>query len=152
MTTNELHLPGNTDVPIVCDMSAAEDTPDERIAEWGELFDRALLGRERRPDSVVLSFKDESGTREQVEDLARRDHACCPFLDYRIETTGEGVRLTTSNVVTGEERASIDVFLDTLYDLPDQTRPDMASFTGDLADRGVNMVEAPAKSKRFELG
>ena len=29
--------------------------------------------------------------REQVEDLARREHACCPFLDYRVEATGDEV-------------------------------------------------------------
>jgi hypothetical protein len=35
----------------------------------------------RRPDSVVLRFRAHA--REQVEELARREHACCPSVDYR---------------------------------------------------------------------
>jgi hypothetical protein len=151
MTTRLLHLPGQTNVPIACDMSAAKDTPDERIAEWSKLFEKALLSRERLADSVVFSFRDDPGTRERLEDLARREHACCPFLDYRVDVVDDDLTWTTTNVVTGDERASIDVYLDALLALPDHAGSDMEGLLDQLADRGVNVVESSA-GKRFELG
>lgn len=99
-------------------MRTARDTPDERLAEYGALFERALLRRERRADAVVFWFRGDAGTREHVDDLARREHACCPFLEYRVETIGEEVVWTTSHPVTGAERAGVDVILDAFYDLP----------------------------------
>jgi hypothetical protein len=36
-----------TTTPIVCDMTNASDTGPERLAEYQQLFTRALIGRER---------------------------------------------------------------------------------------------------------
>jgi hypothetical protein len=94
-------------------MSAARDTPEERLAEYGELFERALLGRERREDAVVLTFTVDA--REPDEDLARREHACCPFVDYLVEIDGEQVRWTTTNTIHGD--GAVDVMLDAMYGL-----------------------------------
>ena len=110
-----LHLPARTGAPIACDMSTARDTPEERLAEYHELFERALRGRERGTDSVVLRF--DADAREQVEDLVQREHACCPFVDYRVETAGDEVIWTTTNPMAGDERAAVDVMLDSLYAL-----------------------------------
>jgi hypothetical protein len=117
--TNSLHLPARPDAPIACDMSGAVDTPDERLREYDRLFRSVLLRRERRADSVSFWFRADPGTREALEELARREAACCPFVDYRVETAGDEVVWTTTNVVTGEGRAEIDGFLDALHALPD---------------------------------
>jgi hypothetical protein len=93
--TTVLHLPARAGAPIACDMSTARDTPDARLAEYRELFERALRGRERRADGVVLRF--DAAARGQVEDLAGREHACCPFADYRVEIAGDEVIWTTTN-------------------------------------------------------
>jgi hypothetical protein len=116
--TTILHLQARPDAPIACDMSSARDTPDERLAEYRELFERALRHRERRADGVAFAFRADAGTREQVDDLARREHACCPFLDYRIETAGDEVIWT----ITGDGRAGVDVILDAFHALPDHAR------------------------------
>jgi pimeloyl-ACP methyl ester carboxylesterase len=105
-------------------MSTAEDTPEARIAEWRGLFDRSLLRRERHTESVSLYFRDEPGMRERLEDLSGREHTCCPFLDFRIETVDDELIWTTSNVVTGDERADIDRLLDAFYALPDHAAAD----------------------------
>lgn len=149
--TNTLHLPAQTNVPLACDMSNARDTPDERIAEWRELFDNVLLDRERRADSVVLAFRADPGRREQLEDLARREHACCLFLDLRLEDVGEELIWTTANVLTGDHRAHIDTFLNALYALPDHTASDMAGLLDQFAEHGHHVVTSPADSRRFEL-
>ena len=76
--TDVLHIPAQLDAPIACDMSNAEDTADERLADYQRQFGRALLRRERREDSVVFAFRADGGTREALHDLARREAACCP--------------------------------------------------------------------------
>jgi hypothetical protein len=121
--TNVLHLPAQSVDAISCDMSTAVDTPDERLREYGRLFERALLRRQRRADAVVFSFRADPDTRRAVDDLARREAACCPFLDYRVETLGDEVIWTTTNLTTGDRRGSVDVILDAFHDLPDATPP-----------------------------
>jgi hypothetical protein len=118
--TDTLHLPGRPDAPIVCDMSTASDSPDERLHEYTRLFERALLGSERRSDSVVFRFRADAGTRETVDDLVRREAACCPFADYLVETVGDEVVWTITNRVTGERQASVDAILDEFHALPDR--------------------------------
>jgi hypothetical protein len=109
--TSVLQLPADPGAPIACDMSVAPDTPGQRLAEYGELFARALLRRERPSGSVVFALRAAPGVREQVDDLARREAACCPFLEYRVETVGDEVLYTMSN----PGRADADVVLDAFY-------------------------------------
>ena len=117
-------------------MSTAPDTPDERLAEYGRLFERALLRRERLPDRVTFAFRAEGGTREAVEDLARREAACCPFLDHHVETAGNEVIWSIANLVTGVERATADVTLDAFYTLPDHPGSDYGGLLDRLELRG----------------
>ena len=109
--TNVLHLPARAAAPIACDMSSAPDTPGERLQEYERLFERALLQRERRPGAVVFRFRPEA--RAAVEDLARREAACCPFLGHRVEAE-------LIWTITGDERA--EAVLDAFHDLPDLAR------------------------------
>jgi hypothetical protein len=136
--TTVLHLQASAGAPIACDMSTARDTPEERLAEYGELFQRALLGRERRDDGVVLLFTAEA--REQVEDLARREHDCCPFVDHQVEVAGEQVRWTTTNTIHDEERAAVDAMLDALHELPEHAGSGIDGYLARLAERGVDVV------------
>jgi hypothetical protein len=116
--TDILYLPARAGAPIACDMSTARDTPEQRLAEYGQLFEQALLGRERRADGVVFVFRDRPGIRERLDDLAHREHACCPFLDYRVETVGDEVIWTIANPVGGDERDGVDAILDAFHALP----------------------------------
>ena len=83
-----MHLPARPGAPVACDMSGAGDTPKERLREYSRLFDTVLLRHERDADRVTLSFRADPGVRDAVEDLARREAACCPFLDQRVEADG----------------------------------------------------------------
>ena len=74
--------------PIVCDMSSAPDTPDERLAEYDRLFATALTHRRRSSTGVVFTFRAGSGVLEWVEDLSEREAACCPFMAYEVESDG----------------------------------------------------------------
>jgi len=136
--TNVLHLPARPGAPIACDMRTAADTPDERLAEYRKLFAHALLRRQRRGQAVVFAFRATPGTRTQVEDLARREAACCPFLDYRVETAGGEVSYT----ITSPERPDANATLDAFYALPDQPGSDSAGLLDQLAAHGVRVIEA----------
>ncbi|HET8758568.1 MAG TPA: hypothetical protein VFM58_21285, partial [Solirubrobacteraceae bacterium] len=67
-------------------------------------------------DHVVLTFRGD--VRDTIEELARREAACCPFLDYRVETAGDAVVWTITNPRTGDDRAEADHTLDAFYELP----------------------------------
>jgi hypothetical protein len=146
---NVLHLQAPSAAPIACDMSAADDTPDERLREYGRLFEGGLLRRERRADAVVFWFRADPGTRDAVDDLARREAACCAFLDYHVETVGDEVIWTTTNPIAGDGCASADVILDAFHDLPDHSGSDHAGLLGRLAEYDVHVIEAGGE--RFEL-
>jgi hypothetical protein len=113
--TTVLNLPARPGAPVACDMSGAPDTPDERLVAYRELFERALTARERGSDDVVLTFRADA--RATVDELARREAACCPFLDYRVETVDGHVRWTITNPRTGDDRAEAAATLEAFYTL-----------------------------------
>jgi hypothetical protein len=118
--SDDLQLPARPGARIACDMRTAVDTPDQRLDAYRRLFADALIRRERQDGAVVLTFRASGETRARVDDLARREAACCPFVDYRVETVGEEITWTITNPVTGEDRASAEVMLDAFHELPDQ--------------------------------
>jgi hypothetical protein len=115
--TTVLDLPARPGAPIACDMSTAPDTPDERLAEYGRLFEHALVRRERGERTVVFAFRATPETRAAIESLARREAACCPFVDYRVEATEDEVIFTITD--PRPERAEVDVILDAFHALPE---------------------------------
>ena len=87
--TELLHIAAMPGAPIACDMSTAPDTPAERRAAYDRLFARALISRDERDDGVVFRLRADGHTRAELEELTRREAACCPFADYRLEAAGE---------------------------------------------------------------
>jgi hypothetical protein len=114
-----LHIPAQPDARIACDMSTASDSPEQRVDEYRRLFADALIGRERRDGTVAFAFRGDPRIRATVLDLARREAACCPFLDYRIETIGQELAWTIANPIGGGDRATAEVMLDIFYALAD---------------------------------
>jgi hypothetical protein len=145
--TTVLHIPARLDAPIACDMSTAQDTPRDRLGDYGRLFERALTGRERRADSVVLTFSSDA--REAVEDLVRREAACCPFVDYRVDVTDDQLVWTTTNPRSGDDRADVDTILEALYELPDHVGSGLEGYFERLAARGIDVIQAAPD--RYEL-
>jgi hypothetical protein len=113
------HIPARADAPIACDMSAARDTPRQRLDEYARLFADALIDRERRDGAVSLVFRDDPRIRATVEDLTHREAGCCPFFDYRVETIGEKLVWTITNPISSEDRAAAETMMEIFYELPD---------------------------------
>jgi hypothetical protein len=100
-------------LPIACDMSSAPDTPEQRLAEYDRLFAIALSRRQRTATGVVFTFRPGPGVLEWVEDLSRREAACCPVLDYQVESRGTRVVWTIE-----ADQPAARVILDEFYRLP----------------------------------
>ena len=126
--TTVLHLPSRADAPIACDMTTAVDTPAERLAEYARLFEASLARRERRDASVVFVFRSSAGTSELVAELARREAACCPFMEYRVETSGDELIYT----ITGAARDGVGAMLDAMYALPESPRSGWPAHVADI--------------------
>jgi hypothetical protein len=76
-------------IPIVCDMTDAPDTPEERLAEYRALFASALVARERTETGI--RFRLRGDILEQVRALAAKEKRCCGFFDFEITFDGDEV-------------------------------------------------------------
>jgi hypothetical protein len=131
--------PTGTTTPIVCDMTDAPDTAEERMAEYGRLFAQALTGRERTDEGTRLRFRADDGVEAWVRDLAARDKACCPFLDIAVSTHGGEVWWDAS-VVDSVDDDIARTILDEFYNLPDTIADGVAGLEGRLNERGLEVT------------
>jgi hypothetical protein len=132
-TTGSLVIAERPGAPIACDMRSASDTPDERIAEYGRLFAHALIERERTADAVELRFAAKPGVAQWIEDLVRREAACCPFFSYAVRVEGDRIIWRTSSAAGPAAQAMIDE----LHALPERFADGFEGLLGRLAGRGA---------------
>ena len=89
--TTLLAIPSAPEAPIACDLSGARETPTQRRAEYGRLFDQAFVDRASTGTEVLFRFAVRPGVVEWLLDLVRREATCCPFLSYEVDLAGEHV-------------------------------------------------------------
>src|SRR5689334_5461689 len=123
--------------PIVCDMTNARDTAEERMAEYGRLFAQSLAGRERSEEAVRLRFRADDGVEAWVRDLAAREKACCQFYDFAV-SAADGEVCWDIRLVDGvaADDAVARALLDEFYEAPDTVARGVAVMKERLADRG----------------
>jgi hypothetical protein len=123
--------------PIVCDMTTAPDTEDERMAEYRRLFGEALVGRERTsPEQIRYRFRAAPGVEAWVRDLAAREKACCAFFGYEI--TVEGDEVLWDAAVPGNDMARVT--LDEFYALPDTLAESFDDVRERFAQHGLQII------------
>ena len=96
--------------PVACDMSNARDTPEERLAEYRQLFATALTTRERTGLGIRFRFRADPGVEEWVRDLAAREKACCPFFGFAVAVEGDEVRWDAAVPDTDAAKAVLEDF------------------------------------------
>lgn len=130
--------------PIVCDMTAAPDTEEERLVEYRRLFAQALKGKERTADGIRFRFRAEPGVEMWVRDLAAREKACCAFYVYTVSVDGDEVIWDCAGPDDDTARAILDEF----YVLPDilGENPDtgMDTLRERFARHGLAVITGPA--------
>ena len=126
-------------IPIVCDLTDARDTAQERMAEYGRLFAQSLAGRARTGQRVRLRFRADDGVEAWVRDLAAREKACCPFYDFRITVTGGEVcwEIGLVDGVADGDQDMARAMLDEFYDAPDNVAGGVTGMKQRLADAGI---------------
>jgi hypothetical protein len=144
--------PTTATTPIACDLTDAPDTADERMAEYGRLFARALTGRERTDERVRLRFRADEGVQAWVRDLAAREKACCPFYDFAISTDGGEVRWDISlvdGVAPGDAHLA-RTLLDEFYHAPDNAAGGVAGMRERLAGSGFTITTESGTVMRMD--
>ena len=72
----------------------------EEVGEIGKLLmaaaERSVAEPQRTPEGYVLRLAPGDEVEAALREFARRDKACCPFLDFRIEQDENELRLFVS--------------------------------------------------------
>jgi hypothetical protein len=122
-------------MPIVCDLTNAPDTGEQRLAEYGRLFGEHLVDRERTGAGIRFRLRAAEGVEAHVRELAAREKACCAFFDFQVRVVGDEVHWDAWVVDDDIARAVLDEF----YDLP-VTAPDRPEeIEARLRERGLEV-------------
>jgi hypothetical protein len=71
-----------TGIPIACSLTSADAT--DRSNEWQRFMVDHVGGIERSETSARLRLNEGDAAVLAATDLAKREKACCPFLDFRL--------------------------------------------------------------------
>lgn len=122
-------------VPVVCDMTTATDTTEERLALYRHVFGK-LTGRERTESGIRFRFQAEEGLSEVIRDVAAREKACCAFFDFDIREDGNAI--TWDSTVIDDPIAR--QILDEYYELPDTLAEGTEALFDRFAAKGLTVV------------
>jgi hypothetical protein len=131
-------------IPIVCDMTNAVDTTDERLDDYRRLFGHDLIGRERTNAGIQFRFGARDGLAAEIRDLAAREKACCAFFDFDIREYGDEITWDASVVDDPIARQILDEY----YALPDTLNESTADLFDRFAQQGLEIVIDDNGTKR----
>lgn len=123
-------------VPIVCDMTDAPDTAEERLGEYRRLFGRDLIGRERTEEGIRFRFRTRDGLATEIRDLAAREKMCCAFFNFDISEHGDEITWDATVVDDPIARQILDEY----YALPDTLDTSVADLFERFAGNGLQIV------------
>lgn len=125
------------DTPVVCDLSSAGDTPEQRLDEYHRLFGRALISRERTgANGVRFRLRAEDGVQAWVRDLAAREKACCAFFAFEVTATAEEVVWDAEVIDDDTARAVLDEF----YALTENATGSVEELRARFTEKGLSFV------------
>lgn len=93
----------NPEPDIVCTLDNAHFP--ERLTWIRALFAKHL--RDRTRDDLLLHLTLDPAAVQDVDDLVRRERACCAFLDFNVQKSAEAVRLTIRAPEAARESADL---------------------------------------------
>ncbi len=123
-------------IPIVCDMTDAPDTTEERLAEYRRLFGTDLIGRQRTERGIQFRFRARDGLAAEIRDLAAREKACCAFFSFEITEHGDEITWDASVIDDPIARRILDEY----YALPDTLDASTAELFERFAGQGLEIV------------
>ena len=125
-----------TSPAIVCDLTSAPDTGDERVAEYARFFHAAFVSRERTDDRVTWRLRADTGIEAWARDLAARENACCAFMTHTVTVVGEHVVWQATTIDDPTARGVLDLY----YDLPQLSNAEPETLWERFESTGVAIV------------
>jgi hypothetical protein len=110
-----------TEPTVVCDMTDAPDSGEQRLQEYARLFAAAYIARERTATGMRWRLRADDGIEAWAKDLAAREKACCAFMTSTISVRGGQVLWDVTTIDDPAARAVLDMY----YDLPDAQSTDV---------------------------
>jgi hypothetical protein len=133
--------------PIVCDTTTATDTAQQRLDDYQRIFTH-LISRERTSQGIRFRLRAEPGVREQVEDLAAREKACCAFFAFDITTDGDHV--VWDCAVSDDDAAR--AILEEYYLLPKTATGTPAELLNRMTSKGLTFIGNPLRTEHQTTG
>jgi hypothetical protein len=135
--------------PIVCDMTTAPDTTQQRLEEYRHLFGRHLIDRDKTGQGIRFRLRAEPGVAAWVRDLAAREKACCAFFAFDITVDGEQVIWDCAVSDNDTARALLEEY----YQLPETAAHIRSADELDkhLTGKGLHFVADPADPLRYTV-
>ncbi|MFB4269652.1 hypothetical protein [Nonomuraea sp. GTA35] len=134
--------------PIVCDMTTASDTAQQRLEEYRYLFGQHLVSRAKTGQGIRFRLRAEPGVAAWVRDLAAREKACCAFFAFDI--TVEGDQVIWDCAVSDNDTAR--AILEEYYQLPETAPQSPEVLEKRLASKGLHFIADPADPLRYTVG
>ena len=94
---------------VVCDMTDAPDTGEQRLQEYARLFATAFISRERTSTGMRWRLRADDGIEAWARDLAARENACCAFMTTTVSTVGGEVLWDSTTIDDPAARAVLDL-------------------------------------------
>ena len=95
--------------PLVCDMTDAPDSGEQRLDDYVCLFGAAFISRERTDTGMRWRLRADPGIETQARDLAARENACCAFLTITVTVTGGQVLWDATTIDDPAARAVLNM-------------------------------------------
>ena len=96
-------------VPIVCDMTNAPDTPQERLEAYARLFGLGLESSERTDTGMRWRFRQSVEAEALARELAARENACCGFMTTTVAVIGDELHWEATTVDDPMAQAVLDL-------------------------------------------
>ncbi|MFI0451861.1 hypothetical protein [Actinomadura sp. 6N118] len=125
--------------PVVCDMTSATDTPQQRLDAYQRLFGQYLVGREKTTQGIRFRLRNQPGVEDQVRQLAAREKACCAFFAFDIRTDGDQVIWDCAVSDNDTARALLAEY----YLLPETAAQTPDQLGDHLAAKGLRFITEP---------
>src|SRR6478735_3083869 len=148
MTENNDHVTRPAPAPaVVCDMSDAPDTGEQRLREYASLFAAAFIARERTDTRVRWRLRANRGIEAWARDLAARENACCAFMTNTI-TVVDGQVLWDNTTIDDPAALAVQ---DLFFDLPESRWPsvDAICVTADGAMTARDSLPSKSSARSF---
>jgi len=124
-------------IAVVCDLTDAADTAEQRVAEYRRLFSEHLVASSVTDGVVRFRFPADAGVEAWVRDVASREKQCCGFFEFDVRVEGGEVLWDASVGDDGTAQAMLDEW----SRLPETVTAGIDTVRDRWTDRGLTFVD-----------